>query len=569
MKSEIREILLASVKKNYKKKSLDFDISRTKTKSHGNWSSNVALILGKELKQQPKIIAENLVKNLPKKKWLEKVEIAGPGFVNFFLTEEAQSFFLKNFLSNDLSSFKSKMPRKILIEYVSSNPTGPIHIGHGRGAAFGSALANLLRFTGDEVIEEYYINDRGLQTDVLALSVFLRYQELFKVKVDFPEECYQGDYIKECAFLAKEKFLDKYLAKKDLKFTDQSNPLDLINKIYIVFPKFSEFVDFCIHLQMDQIKGDLSKFKVHHNNWVSEKDLYKDSDDGSFFEKIIKVLKNNEFTYLQDEALWFKSKEFNDEKDRVLIRNNQDPTYFASDIAYHKFKFERDFDQLINVWGADHHGYIPRLNGALEALELDSNKLKTLIIQFVSLVRSGKNVSMSTRKGEFITLKELIDEVGVEATRFFFLARKSDQALEFDIDLAKKEDKNNPVYYIQYAHARICSLEKEVKKRKLIIDQNNGLDNLKLIAKENELDIINEIERFQDVLSQCRKDLEIHPLCFYLREIASKFHSYYNANKFIEDNKDLRDAKFALVFALKKVFQQGLEILSINAPEKM
>ena len=500
---------------------------------------------------------------------MEKVEIAGPGFVNFFLTEEAQSFFLKNFLSNDLSSFKSKMPRKILIEYVSSNPTGPIHIGHGRGAAFGSALANLLRFTGDEVIEEYYINDRGLQTDVLALSVFLRYQELFKVKVDFPEECYQGDYIKECAFLAKEKFLDKYLAKKDLKFTDQSNPLDLINKIYIVFPKFSEFVDFCIHLQMDQIRGDLSKFKVHHNNWVSEKDLYEDSDDGSFFEKIIKVLKNNEFTYLQDEALWFKSKEFNDEKDRVLIRNNQDPTYFASDIAYHKFKFERDFDQLINVWGADHHGYIPRLNGALEALELDSNKLKTLIIQFVSLVRSGKNVSMSTRKGEFITLKELIDEVGVEATRFFFLARKSDQALEFDIDLAKKEDKNNPVYYIQYAHARICSLEKEVKKRKLIIDQNNGLDNLKLIAKENELDIINEIERFQDVLSQCRKDLEIHPLCFYLREIASKFHSYYNANKFIEDNKDLRDAKFALVFALKKVFQQGLEILSINAPEKM
>ena len=263
----------------------------------------------------------------------------------------------------------------------------------------------------------------------------------------------------------------------------------------------------------------LSKFKVHHNNWVSEKDLYEDSDDGSFFEKIIKVLKNNEFTYLQDEALWFKSKEFNDEKDRVLIRNNQDPTYFASDIAYHKFKFERDFDQLINVWGADHHGYIPRLNGALEALELDSNKLKTLIIQFVSLVRSGKNVSMSTRKGEFITLKELIDEVGVEATRFFFLARKSDQALEFDIDLAKKEDKNNPVYYIQYAHARICSLEKEVKKRKLIIDQNNGLDNLKLIAKENELDIINEIERFQDVLSQCRKDLEIHPLCLSLIHI--------------------------------------------------
>ena len=569
MKSEIREILLASVKKIYKKKNLVFDITRPKTKSYGNWSSNIALILGKELNQQPKVIAEKLVNNFPKKKWLNKIEIAGPGFLNFFLTEEAQSYFLRNFLNYGSSFYENETPKKILIEYVSSNPTGPIHIGHGRGAAFGSALANLLRFTGDEVIEEYYINDRGLQTDVLALSVFLRYQELFSIDVNFPEECYQGDYIKECAFLAKEKFLEKYLVKKDLKLTDHYNTTDLINKIYEAFPKFNEFADFCIQLQMQQIKDDLSKFKVHHNNWVSEKDLYKDSDNESFFKKTISALKNNKYTYFQDEALWFKSKEFKDEKDRVLIRNNQDPTYFASDIAYHKFKFDRDFDELINIWGADHHGYIPRLNGALEALDLDAKKLKTLIIQFVSLVRSGKNVSMSTRKGEFVSLKELVNEVGVEATRFFFLARKRDQALEFDIDLAKKEDKNNPVYYIQYAHARICSLEKQVKNRKFIIDQENGLNNLKLIAKENELDIINEIEKFQDVLSQCKKDLEIHPLCFYLREIASKFHSYYNANKFIEENKDLRDAKFALVFALKKVFQQGLQILSINAPEKM
>ena len=307
---------------------------------------------------------------------------------------------------------------------------------------------------------------------------------------------------------------------------------------------------------MQKIKTDLSKFQVHHNNWVSEKELYKESTNENFFEKVINTLKNNKFTYFQDEALWFKSKEFNDEKDRVLIRNNQDPTYFASDIAYHKFKFDRDFDQLINIWGADHHGYMPRLNGALEALELDSKKLKTLIIQFVSLIRSGKNVSMSTRKGEFITLNELIDEVGVEATRFFFLARKSDQALEFDIDLAKKEDKNNPVYYIQYAHARICSLEKEAKKRKFIINQDNGLNNLSLITKGDELEIINDIEKFQDVLVQCKKDLEIHPLCFYLREVASKFHSYYNSNKFIEEDMNLRDAKFTLVFALKKVFQQ-------------
>ena len=569
MKPEIREILLTSIEENYKGSDLEFDISRTKIKSHGNWSTNVALILAKALKQKPLIIAEKLVNSFAKKEWLEKVEIAGPGFINFFLTEEAQSHFLKNFFNDDLSFFKNEAPKKVLIEYVSSNPTGPIHIGHGRGAAFGSALANLLRFAGDEVIEEYYINDRGLQTDILALSVFLRYQELFKVNVIFPEECYQGEYIKECAFLAKEKFLDKFLDKKNLKIFNHSNPSDLVKEIYTAFPKFNEFVDFCVESQMQKIKTDLSKFQVHHNNWVSEKELYKESTNENFFEKVINTLKNNKFTYFQDEALWFKSKEFNDEKDRVLIRNNQDPTYFASDIAYHKFKFDRDFDQLINIWGADHHGYIPRLNGALEALELDSKKLKTLIIQFVSLIRSGKNVSMSTRKGEFITLNELIDEVGVEATRFFFLARKSDQALEFDIDLAKKEDKNNPVYYIQYAHARICSLEKEAKKRKFIINQDNGLNNLSLITKGDELEIINDIERFQDVLVQCKKDLEIHPLCFYLREVASKFHSYYNSNKFIEEDMNLRDAKFTLVFALKKVFQQGLEILSIDAPEKM
>ena len=569
MKSEIREILLTSIEENYKGINLEFDISRTKTKSHGNWSTNIALILAKALKQKPMIIAEKLVNSFPKKEWLKKVEIAGPGFVNFFLTEEAQSYFLKNFFNNDSSFFKNDVPKKVLIEYVSSNPTGPIHIGHGRGAAFGSALANLLRFSGDEVIEEYYINDRGLQTDILALSVFLRYQELFKVDVVFPEECYQGEYIKECAFLAKEEFLDKFLDKKNLKIFNQSDPSDLIKEIYTAFPKFNEFVDFCVESQMQKIKTDLSKFQVNHNNWVSEKELYKESTNENFFKKVISTLKNNKFTYFQDEALWFKSKEFNDEKDRVLIRNNQDPTYFASDIAYHKFKFDRDFDQLINIWGADHHGYIPRLNGALEALELDSKKLKTLIIQFVSLIRSGKNVSMSTRKGEFITLNDLIDEVGVEATRFFFLARKSDQALEFDIDLAKKEDKNNPVYYIQYAHARICSLEKEAKKRKFIINQDNGLNNLSLITKGDELEIINDIEKFQDVLVQCKKDLEIHPLCFYLREVASKFHSYYNSNKFIEEDKNLRDAKFTLVFALKKVFQQGLEILSIDAPEKM
>ena len=569
MKSDIREIIIGSVNKLYKEEINDFDITRPKLKSHGNLSSNIALVLSKKLKVQPRKIAEDIVNEFPKKNWLNKIEIAGPGFINFFLTEQAQTEFLKSFLSDDFSLLETKENRKVLIEYVSSNPTGPIHVGHGRGAAYGSALANLLRLTGDEVLEEYYINDRGLQTEVLALSVFLRYQELFNLKILFPNDCYQGEYVKKCAKSAKEYFGDKFQLKESLESLESSDINLILKEAYAKTSNFSELTSFCISYQMKEIKSILSKFKVEHNSWVSEKSLYESSENSTLFEKTLSELKNNNYTYLENDALWFKSKEFGDEKDRVLIRNNQDPTYFASDVAYHKYKFERDFDQLINIWGADHHGYIARLEGALDALNLNSKKLKTLIIQFVSLIKSGEQVSMSTRKGEFISLEELIQEVGVEAARFFFLARKSDQSLEFDIDLAKREDKNNPVYYIQYAHARICSLQKELKKRKLSIDNVNGLKILSHVLTDSEFEIINEIEQFQDVIRQCKKDLEIHPLCFYLRDLASKFHSYYNANKFIEEEKDLRDAKFVVVLAIKKVIKEGLGILSISAPERM
>ena len=441
MKSDIREIIIGSVNKLYKEEINDFDITRPKLKSHGNLSSNIALVLSKKLKVQPRKIAEDIVNEFPKKNWLNKIEIAGPGFINFFLTEEAQTEFLKSFLSDDFSLLETKENRKVLIEYVSSNPTGPIHVGHGRGAAYGSALANLLRLTGDEVLEEYYINDRGLQTEVLALSVFLRYQELFNLKILFPNDCYQGEYVKKCAKSAKEYFGDKFQLKESLESLESSDINLILKEAYAKTSNFSELTSFCISYQMNEIKSILSKFKVEHNSWVSEKSLYESSENNTLFEKTLSELKNNNYTYLENDALWFKSKEFGDEKDRVLIRNNQDPTYFASDVAYHKYKFERDFDQLINIWGADHHGYIARLEGALDALNLNSKILKTLIIQFVSLIKSGEQVSMSTRKGEFISLEELIQEVGVEAARFFFLARKSDQSLEFDIDLAKEKTK--------------------------------------------------------------------------------------------------------------------------------
>ena len=569
MKSEIKSILESTTKKLFSIEIEAFEVSRTKLKTHGNWSSNIALVLGKELKEQPKVIAEKIIKRLPEKKWLKKVEVADPGFINFFLAEEAQASILNNALNENFFFCRTESPKKYLIEYVSSNPTGPIHVGHGRGAAFGSALANLLRHSGNEVEEEYYVNDRGLQTDILALSVFLRYQELFDQQIKFPEDCYQGEYIIHSAQSVKKTFGDKYVVKGDSSVLSSDVIPEILKQVKEEFPDFDELTVFILSLQIDDIKRVLSKFRVFHENWISEKKLYEKSKGKSMFDEVIHTLEKNNSTYVSDDALWFKSKERGDEKDRVLIRDNKDPTYFASDVAYHKFKFDRKFDRLVNIWGADHHGYIPRIKGALDALGLKGDLLETIIIQFVSLNRSGKTVSMSTRKGDFVSLNELIEEVGIDASRFFFLARKSDQALEFDVELALKKDKNNPVYYIQYAHARICSLLKEVEKRDFVIDSKNGLENLNLITGEQELSLINEIELFQDTLEQCQIDLEIHPLCFYLRDLASKFHSYYNANKFIEEEKNLRDAKFTIVLSIKRIITDGLNILAINAPEEM
>ena len=506
------------------------------------------MIEAKKRGENPKELAKKIINSISKEDWIEKIEIAGPGFINFFLSKKANLKYLKEILDNKESFFpyKEKNKKNILIEYVSSNPTGPLHIGHGRGAAFGSALSNLLKKSGNKVTEEYYVNDQGLQTKILADSVHMKYLEKFNIDTSEIDNTnfYKGSYIDELASKIKNLKKDTFIKIKNEK----------------------EFVNLIINEMMLGIKETLNNFKVNFDSFFSESYLYDKKVN-----KILEVLKDlkSDHSFEKEGALWFKSTKFGDDKDRVLIRSDNQETYFLSDIAYHKDKFQRNYDELINIWGSDHHGYLPRVKAAIEALKLNPESLKTIFIQFVSLIKKGKKISMSTRSADFVTLNQLLEEVGVDAARFFYLTKKSDQALEFDIDLAISQDKNNPVYYIQYAYARICSLEKELKKRGMIFDLKEGIDNLDLLENKSELEIISSLEDYKIIIEQCCKNYEVHPVCFYLRDLASKFHSYYNSETIINDDQKLRNAKFTLLLAIKKTIKSGMDVLIIETPEKM
>ena len=563
MKDEIFSSLQKASLKIFPEFVGNFQVTKPQDSLHGDWSSNIALIMAKELKKNPRELAIEIISALEELDYSEKVDVAGAGFINIYLKEDLFFSQIKNYALGDFKGLLlEKEPKKILLEYVSSNPTGPIHVGHGRSAAFGSALANLLNVAGNNVTQEYYVNDRGLQAKTLGLSVFIRMQELDNKKIALPEGCYAGEYIKDLAIKAKKHFKGKYLVKKDdnLLFKTLDEWFEYVDATY---ENFLELANYVIELQTDEIKKDLEVFQVQYDNWFNESSLY----EKDLIQKSIKNLNDNEVEK-KDGALWFKSTNYGDEKDRVLIRDNEEPTYFASDIAYHKNKYERNFDEIINIWGADHHGYIPRVKASIESLGLDSKKLKTLLIQFVSLKEKGQKVQMSTRSGEFVELSNLIDEVGVDAARYYFLARKPEQALEFDIDLAKKTNKDNHVYYIQYAHARICSIKKELKKRKIDFNLKESLEKLSLL-KETEKEIISLVNGYPEILEQCYKNNELHPLCFYLRDLSSRFHSFYNAEKIISDDKDYSDAKIALSIAIKEIINNGLRILGIGCPEKM
>lgn len=518
-------------------------------KEHGHYATAVAMALTKKLRKNPRLIAESIVNYIEKQSpdYLQKVEIAGPGFINFFIKSEAFSTVLPEIISKGSLYGTSEIGggQYIQVEFVSANPTGPLHIGHGRGAAVGDALARILEACGYRVQREYYINDTGKQMEILGSSVYLRYLEINGEKVTFPDDHYKGDYIVD---LAKEIFDEKGDELKKLPA--------------------SEAISYCYEYAykriLDGIKEDLSQFRVEFDRWFSEKSLHRSGE----IKKTIEFLKDNGHIYESEGALWFKSTAFGDEKDRVVVRSNGATTYFAADIAYHWNKLKRGFDAIIDIWGADHHGYVARMKAAVEALGSSRDKLHVILVQLVNLLRGGRPVAMSTRAGEFVTLREVIDEVGVDACRYIFLTRRSDSHLDFDLEVAKEQNSNNPVYYVQYAHARLCSVFEVANEKGLEFDKGKT-PNLSLLTQDKEINLIQLLGEFPYVVESSATHLEPHRIPYYLHDLVSEFHSYYNHHRIISDDQDLTAARLYLAEAVRIVLRNALNLLGVSAPEKM
>ena len=555
---------------------LPVTLQENSDKNHGDLASNIALILAKPLKTNPQIIANTIKDAFINDEDLIKVEVAGPGFINFFLSTKTHNEVLKQ-IFNEKGSYGKSEPNNqtVLIEYVSSNPTGPLHVGHGRGAVFGSVLAALLREAGFKVDEEYYINDFGRQMNILAASLWLRYAQLFNKEINMIKNGYQGEYLISIADSLKQIQSDKFYSsqeevsilinpekEEDEAFTDK-----IVEAIHSMLGQDFFFLrNFALEEILKIIKKDLLDFGVNHNYWFSESSLYDHvGSTKSKVEKAIEELSSLGFVYEKEDAVWFRSSDFGDDKDRVLKRSNGEHTYFASDVAYHGDKYDRGYDRVINIWGSDHHGYTPRVNAAMEASNRDIKKLEVVYIQFANLIRAGKKVTMSTRSGEFITLKELMDEVTTEAARFFYINRKADQHLDFDLDLAKEQSKDNPLYYIQYAHARICS----VLKKSNTINKNIVESDLSLLDREKEVEIQKTLKQYPSVIERAAKSSEPHLICYYLKDLAGLFHSYYNSEKFIVEDEKLMNSRLFLLNGVKQVLLNGLLVLGINAPEEM
>jgi arginyl-tRNA synthetase len=524
------------------------EVEPTKDPSHGDYASNIAMALAARAKKNPRQIAQILSKEIKDSgQFLEKIDIAGPGFMNFFVRENIWTGLLEEIEEQDhlFGSLHLGKGKKVQVEFVSANPTGPLHIGHARGASVGDVIANILEISGYTVFREYYINDAGNQMNNLGKSVWLRYLELLGKKVDFPESCYQGDYIIGLAREIIGKDSDIYLSKSQEE----------------VLPFFT---DYAANSILNGIKEDLKAFGVTFDNYFSERELYTNN----VVLRLLDMLEKKGHIYKEGEASWFKTTDFGDEKDRVVIRKNGEPTYFAADIAYHENKFERGFTNIIDIWGADHHGYIPRMSAAVQALGHDKDALKIILVQLVNLLRSGKPVAMSTRSGEFVTLKEVADEVGKDAARYNFLMRRADSHLDFDLELAKKQSNENPVYYVQYAHARICSIERMAIERGYDIPHYHDAD-LTLLKLPEEMNLVKIIARFPEVIEGAVKALEPHRLTFYLNDLAALFHSYYNKHKVISDDKQLSTSRLFLVKSAKIVFRNTLKLLGVKAPERM
>ncbi len=585
MKEQLTDILQQCIQALQSEGHLPADISpqikldRTRDKQHGDFATNLAMVLAKPAGKKPRELADLIVAHLPASDVVENVEIAGPGFINFYLKAAAQFEVVSQVLEqgNVFGRHQLGNGRRVQVEYVSANPTGPLHVGHGRGAAYGAVVANLLEAIGYQVHREYYVNDAGRQMGILAASVWLRYLELCGETFPFPVNGYKGDYVLDIAATLHRENGDRMFhawsevskgLPADAPEGDKEEYIDAVIERMktLLHPDQHRLVfDLGLNYILDDIRDDLAHFGVVYDEWYSEQSLV---DNGAVM-RAIERLQKSDHTYEKDGAIWFKSSAFGDEKDRVLVRDNGVTTYFASDVAYHMDKLERGFDRVIDIWGADHHGYVPRIKAALQALGDDPSKLDVLLVQFAILYRGGEKVQMSTRSGEFVTLRQLRKEVGSDAARFFYVMRKCEQHLDFDLDLAKSQSNDNPMYYIQYAHARVCSVFRQLNEKGFSFDQQNGQSNLDKLTESHEADVLTRLSRYPDVISNAGQNHEPHQLVHYLRELAQDFHTYYNAHQFIVDDAALRDARLCLITAVQTVIANGLALLGVSAPESM
>jgi len=548
------------------------EVQRPKQAEHGDFACNLAMQLARPLKRNPRDVAKALVDALPPSRYVEKAEVAGAGFINVFLRASAKQQVPLMVLAAgpQYGRLRVGQGRKVQVEFVSANPTGPLHVGHGRGAAYGASLANVLEAAGYTVSREFYVNDAGRQMDILALSTWLRYLDYAGEQLAFPVNGYQGEYVRAMARNIFGQHGRRYArpaaeVARDApaEADDAEARLDVMiaNAKRLLAQDYAYIHGFALTEQLGDCRNDLAEFGVTFDSWFSESSLY----DSGKVEQTVALLEGRGHVYVQDGARWFRSSAFGDEKDRVVQRENGQYTYFASDIAYHLNKFERGFEQVIDVWGADHHGYIPRVKGALQALELNPEKLTVALVQFAVLYRDGKKVSMSTRAGEFVTLRELRNEVGNDAARFFYVLRRSEQHLDFDLDLAKSQSQDNPVYYIQYAHARVASVLREWGGDPASL----AAAGLEALTGPRELALLQRLLEYPDVIEGAARELSPHLVVFYLKELAGEFHSYYNAERFLVPEENVKRARLALVSAVGQVIRNGLGLLGVSAPEMM
>ncbi len=579
MKDKLKKIIQASIKESALVEeelinSSEIEINQSTQSDHGDFSSNIALKISRKANMKPLDVAEVISKTIQSPQWLKKIEVAPPGFINFFVDDQTKADLLISILEegNSYGSLSPNSEDSILLEFVSSNPTGPLHVGHGRHAAYGDSLAKILRKAGHSVSTEYYINDSGRQTDILTLSVLVALIKKRESLLEIPGACYQGSYIGKLAEVVPKRIIKEInkISPSDLKVEEaddekEADALISIIKDSIGKSVFEEITASVVGNMVKIIKSDLSDFGVEFDYWFSEKNMIKDSK----IALALKKLKKENELFKKDGATWLRTTNYGDDKDRVVLRDDGRSTYFASDIAYHADKKDRGFTKLINILGSDHHGYIKRLKGGLASMGFNAKDLEVILMQFVTLFRGNKKIQMSTRSGEFIPMRELYEEVGIDAARFFYVSRSFDQHLDFDLELAKQQNNQNPVYYIQYANARISSVIKEIEKKGYKNNQRLGIKNIGSLDGKHESELISMLQKYPEIIKNSADQRAVNKLSNYLKEIAQLFHSYYASQKFVIEDDEMRNARIILLRCVSMVIQDGLSLLGVSSPSKM